>query len=193
MVETPRAARVSENICVVVASSLRSSTKALAETVAAPLASFEGLKINMYDVSSSDGNSEWRGSPSQWAEQALDEAHFVVCICNKEFMEDWNCNSCHDGTITSRGYEASLVGSIREHVSRRSNYNQHEEVKRKFIVAVLHESDLQYVPEKLRNCASFVLNCDASHLNLVRHLQGIPAVVLQQRPCLEVPYISSRL
>ena len=189
MVETPCIAPMSEEIRIAIASSLRNSIQTLAEAVAAPLAGFERLSIEMYNVRSTRSygdydDDEWRRTPSEWVDVVLRRTRFVVCVCNKEFMEDWDYNR-HSGDVMCN--EASLVGRISQHVSGCMNYGQHDKVQRKFIVAVLHESDLQYVPEKLKDCSYFVLNCDAKYRELVRHLQGIPAV------CLEMPYISSRL
>lgn len=171
-----------EETRVAIVGSLRISTKTLVEYVAAPLvAADERLHVSMYDVCVSDRADEThaRLTPSQWVERTLERTDFVVCVCNKEFMEDWNYEHVQNGNAMCR--EASFVKRIRCSVSGQMNYSQLDEVRRKFVIVVLQERDSQFIPECLKDCNSFKLNCAENYEKLIRHLLGIPAVRLEQR------------
>ena len=160
------------------------STEKHAQLVAAPLMRYKDIKILMHGVDTK--LEDQRLPPSTWVQQKMDQAEFVVCICNKEFMDDW----CYDGQKMC--HEASLVRSVSEHVAGLVNHGQNKQVQEKFIAVVHSEEDKQqYIPASLKNCNLFVLNCDANVERLARFLLGIPTVTLQRRNVDDIGHISS--
>ena len=168
---------------VLIVGSQRNPTEEHVQLVAEPLWGYKGIEILMHNVNTVEADR--RLTPSEWVQQTMEQAEFVVCICNKEFMEDWSFDGqrmCH---------ERSLVKSVSHHISGLVNHGQNNKVMQKFITVVQCEQDLRYIPTNLRNCNSFILNCDADVGRLVRHLQEIPAVTIN---FMESPdHISSRL
>ena len=173
---------------VLIVGSQRTSIEDQVELVAVPLKEY-GIKILMYGVESDMDTPEQRKShrrpttPSTWVQREMDRAKFVVCICNKEFREDW----CYDGQEMC--HEVSLVRSVSQHVSGQMNYAQSSAVESKFVVVVRSEKDSQYIPGGLKNCNAFVLNCEANVQRLASLLLGVPMVTLTQR----IDHISSRV
>ena len=158
---------------VLIVGSQRIPTEEHVQLVAVPLMQYKDLKylILMHGVDTKQ--EDQRLPPSTWVQQAMDQAEFVVCICNREFMDDWR----YDGRKMC--HEVSLVRSVSERVAGLINHGQHKLVQEKFIAVVHCEEDLQYIPASLKNCNLFVLNCDANVERLVRFLLRIPMVAFQ--------------
>lgn len=133
--------------------------------------------INMYNVSHESAKYKPypRQSPSQWVDKALGTSDFVLCICSREFAEDWKAES----------YEASLVRRVKHHVLGLLNHGEIEKVSHKFVAVVFHREDLQYIPQSLKDCNYFVLDCETNFENLARFLMAIPAVQLQRTSSVE--------
>ena len=166
---------------VLIVGSLRISTQEHVELAAAPLKTYKGIELLMHNVDTYE-----RLTPSKWVQQAMDRAEFVLCICNREFKEDWDyCGQkmCH---------ETSLIRSVSEHVAGLANHGQSSEVQCKFVVVLRCEEDKHYIPENLKNCNLFVLDCDANIQSLARYLLGIPAFTFQRSDVDSIPHISSR-
>lgn len=157
---------------VLIVGSQRISTEELAQSVAVPLMQYKGIKILMHGVDTGVRLKGLHGRlpPSMWVQRAMDRAEFVVCICNKEFWDDWHYNGremCH---------EVSLVRTLSQHVDGQTNHGQSNAVRNRFVVAILSKEDKEYIPDSLRVCNLFVLNCDAEVQRLGRFLLGTPAV-----------------
>ena len=165
---------------ILVIGSLRIKTEEHIHSIAYPLLSYldqERAKIHMYNVDVVDQDrpveQRQRLGPSQWAGQALEWADTVLCICNREFAEDWNYNG------TEMCYEASLVRRVEHFVSGRLNHGQNGKVTQKFIVLVSRREDLQYIPGELEKCSYFVLDSVAEFKRLALFLMGMAEVELQ--------------
>ena len=173
---------------VLIIGSQRIPTEEHAQLVAGPLLGYKhNINILLYGVDTMEADR--RLTPSEWVQQAMDRAEFVVCVCNLEFMEDWH----YDGKKMC--HEVSLVRTVSQHVAGLMNHGQNSEVKRKFIAVVHCEDNLQYIPSNLRHCNSFILDCDANVERLARFLLEIPAVTFQRRDTNvdSIDHISSRL
>lgn len=169
---------------VLIVGSQKIPTEEHAQLVAAPLLRHKDIKILMHSVDTK--REDQRLPPSTWVQQAMDQAEFVVCICNKDFLDDWD----YDGRKMC--HEVSLVRSVSEHVAGLTNHGQNRQVQEKFIAVVHREKDKQYIPHSLKSCNSFVLNCDANVERLARFLLGIPTVTFQIRNVDSIDHISSR-
>ena len=161
---------------VLLVGSMRNNLENHVLTTFVPLKSYLGdeVKLLMYNVKSDDDSGEFQRTPCTWVERALRRARHVVCICNREFYEDWNFNGrtmCH---------EASLVNCVSHHVSGLVNHGQAALVGSKFIVAVADEEDSRYIPDNLRNSISYVLTREEQVKGLAAFLLGSPAVEVRQ-------------
>ena len=162
---------------VLVVGSLQIPVERHAQTVVLPLLeclpnSPGAVNILMHGIDQDE--AALRLTPSQWVQQAMRRARFVLCICNKEFMDDWN----YDRWAISR--EASLVKCVSQRVAGLLNHGHSDHVSRKFVAVVLCEDDLRYIPENLKECNYFLLNCEASIQELGRFLLGTSAVIFQR-------------
>ena len=76
-------------------------------------------------------------SPSLWLEREITSANAVLCICNKEFKEDWEAKSL------SAANSLPLVQSLRHLVH--ATVNQGGDLS-KYAMVFLEEADRDYVP-----------------------------------------------
>ena len=82
-------------------------------------------------------------SPSLWLEREIIDATAVLCVCNKEFKEDWESVN---GNAANSGYvRLGLVQSLRHLVY--ATINQGGSLS-KYAMIFLEESDKEYVPTK---------------------------------------------
>ena len=82
-------------------------------------------------------------SLSLWLEREIANATTVLCVCNKEFKEDWE--SVNGNTASSGYVRLGLVQSLRHLVY--ATVNQGGNLS-KYAMVFLEESDEEYVPTK---------------------------------------------
>ena len=75
-------------------------------------------------------------SPSLWLEREITKATIVLCVCNKEFKEDWECPQSAPTSLP-------LVQSLRHMIA--ATVNQGKDLS-KYAVVLLEPADRNCVP-----------------------------------------------
>ena len=77
-----------------------------------------------------------RGSPSAWLESEVKKATTVLCVCNKEFQDEWEGRSCPSLPLV-KSLQHLILATI-----------QRAESLSKYAVVLLNPSHRQYIPTK---------------------------------------------
>ena len=101
-----------------------------------------------------------------WLESEIKKATAVLCICNKEFKEDWE--SSDPNPMSSLQLVEPLKHCVSATVQTRG--------LSKFVVVLLEPSDKQYIPSMyLNNCRQFLMaDTDA----LAKFVCNVPSYAL---------------
>ena len=94
------------------------------------LKSYPGIKIMSHDLTCI------KTSPSMWLEREITKATVVLCVCNKEFKEDWECPQSAPTSLP-------LVQSLRHMIA--ATVNQGKDLS-KYAVVLLEPADRNCVP-----------------------------------------------
>ena len=123
------------NISVVVVESLRISDEKKSETLVMLDDELEmtGITVKKYDPSTC-------GTAANFMNQHIPKADKVVCVCTKEFSEEWNKKHTENSPV--HGLRLFVEGCV----------NQGKEPSDKYIVVTFDKDDNKYIPGFLCNC-----------------------------------------
>ena len=106
--------------------------------------SFLGSELNQYkDLHVLHYNIASKLTPAQWLMDNMGDASVVICVCNKEFQEEWE----------GKNKDCSLVNPLRNYVIGSSNRG--DSLADKYIAVTHTQDDKRYIPREfyvVRHC-----------------------------------------
>ena len=122
------------------------------------LQSYYDIKVQSHDFACI------KESPSQWLEHEISKATAVLCVCNKEFKNDWESREVSSHSLP-------LVPSLKHLVHAAVQQN---ECLSKYAIILIEPTDKSYIPTKYLqgDPRQFSVN-DVE--DIVRFVRGIPS------------------
>ncbi len=110
--------------------------------------SFLGSELNEYkDLHVLHYNTASKLTPAQWLMDNMGDASIVICVCNKEFQEEWE----------GKNKDCSLVNPLRNYVIGSSN--QGDTLADKYITVTHTQDDKQYIPREFYVVKHCLIDC----------------------------------
>ncbi len=121
-----------------------------------------GAQVRMQDT------ENVRGSVATWLEEAIKQSCAVLCVCNREFHEEWE---------EGRQRGQSLIHPLKQLVEGDVCYDDDSGMS-KYVVILLKSEHNKYIPRYLKNRKCLV-SAQSTASDLILHITGSPRILIQ--------------